>query len=288
MPNRSEMAKPEPTVVPQVPPVSGLTAEAIDILQGQKNLPKVNHLDGFYKGRGHKSECRQDWNRLRARAVTEVPFEQNLAKIQAKAQEMNVWGDHLKKTLATFKSNQSEIPNQRYITFINFNRRSDQKRMYIVDLKTGDIKAYHVAAGKGSDPDGNGYASKFSNFGKSNMSSLGCSLVGGAYAGKKGRPSLILHGLESTNDRSCDRSVVMHPAGYVGGVPGRSHGCPAVRTQDRKEIYKKVSGGGLLCAYQDGGEYEATHKTKKKTYKKSKSKGKSKGKKKKSSRRRRS
>ncbi|UXR64006.1 murein L,D-transpeptidase catalytic domain family protein [Bdellovibrio bacteriovorus] len=91
---------------------------------------------------------------------------------------------------------------------------SNNKRMYVVDMKTGLVTRYLTAHGKGSDPSHTGYAKKFSNVEGSNMSSIGMYVTGAEYSGKHGR-SMRLIGLEKTNDQAMNRAIVVHGAWYV-------------------------------------------------------------------------
>lgn len=194
--------------------------------------------------------CRDDIRRLSQRSTATVKTEKyNLedyirAGVRAGASE-----SQMRQTLAAYASNKSTIKNQRYLTVIDYSKRSNQKRMFILDMETNTVKTYHVAHGKGSDPSGRGRATKFGNKSGSKRTSLGCFIAGGTYHGGNGK-SLILHGLEAgVNDNACARSVVMHGASYVGGTPGRSWGCPAVKNGDRNEVFRKVGGGGLICTF---------------------------------------
>lgn len=194
--------------------------------------------------------CTDDIRALRTRrtaaaASTRHDIEDYIrAGVRAGASE-----SQMRQTLAAFAANKSALKNQRNLAIIDYADRSNQKRLFILDLQTNTVKSYFVAHGKGSDPNGRGRATKFGNVPNSKRSSLGCFVAGGTYSGENGR-SLILHGLEpGVNDNACARSVVMHGADYVGGMPGRSWGCPAVRHRDRKEVFDKLGGGGLICAF---------------------------------------
>jgi len=229
--------------------------ESLQSLFGPGPIPRIQHLDAKYKRSGAPRQCRAAWQTLRRRTPSRRPAA-STETIVAKAVRAGVPESQIKKTLAVFLANRDSIPNQKFISVIDFNKRSNQKRLFIVNVENGDVKAYHTAAGSGSDRNGNGYATHFSNRSGTHASSLGCSLAAGEYRGSKGR-SLMLHGFESSNDNSCGRAVVMHGAGYVGGVPGRSWGCPALKAGDVREVFNKVSGGGLICAYKDGAKAEA-------------------------------
>lgn len=223
-------------------------------LFGTGTIPRLNHLDQKY--RNSKKQCRSTWGQLRRKPIQSRTLI-STQTILAKARINRISETAVKRALAVFIANKESIPNQRYITVIDYNKRSNEKRLFTIDTTTAEIKSYYVAAGKGSDRAGRGIASHFSNRHGTNASSVGCFIAAGEYNGKGGRRSLILHGFESTNDNACDRATIMHPAGYVGGVPGRSWGCPALRPGDVKEVYGKVGGGGLICAHKDGPILEA-------------------------------
>lgn len=257
-----------------VPAERSVEAEIRELF-GEGSVPRVDHHDARYAGRGGSKQCRRTWQSLRRAPVTRHPAAAS-ESIVAKAVAAGVNKRHVEKALATYLANRNEIPNQKHITIIDFNRRSNQKRMFIIELATGNVKSYEVAAGKGSDPNGDGHATHFSNTPRTLASSLGCSLAAGTYNGGNGK-SLMMHGFEPTNDNSCERAIVMHGASYVGGVPGRSWGCPAVKNRDRDEIFDKVAGGGLICAYKDGEVKEAPVVAGSKSNKKKRNTGRNRG-----------
>lgn len=139
-----------------------------------------------------------------------------------------------------------------WIAIIDFTKPSDVRRLYIMNVKTGQFTAHHVAHGKGS---GVRFATKFSNINNSKMSSLGLYLGGSIYSGGHGA-SLNLHGLDPSNNKSAERDVVMHAANYVSdkflkqtGRLGRSWGCPVVSTSLMKRMNADFSNGGVIYAY---------------------------------------
>lgn len=156
----------------------------------------------------------------------------------------------LADTVAYFDKNQSQIGNKNYIAVINFAQSSKEKRFYIIDMKTGKVMAIHTAHGKGSDPDHDGYATKFSNSSGSNASSLGFYTTAETYSGKHGL-SLKLDGRSSTNSNARSRAVVIHGADYVSEssvIQGRSWGCPAVTMSLRTQVINMLKGGALINA----------------------------------------
>ncbi len=156
----------------------------------------------------------------------------------------------LADTVAYFEANPSKISNKNYIAVINFAQSSKEKRFFIIDMKTGKVMAIHVAHGKGSDPDHDSYATKFSNVSGSNASSLGLYTTAEAYNGSHGL-SLKLDGRSSTNSNARSRAIVIHGADYVNesrAVQGRSWGCPAVTMSLRTQVINMLKGGALINA----------------------------------------
>jgi hypothetical protein len=112
------------------------------------------------------------------------------------------------------------------------------------------VKSIHVAHGKGSDSNNDGYATNFSNKVNSEASSLGFYLTAETYHGNHGL-SLRLDGLSSTNSKARERSVVLHGADYVREAEvkaGRSWGCPAVSMALRGDVIELLKGGSLIFA----------------------------------------
>lgn len=141
-----------------------------------------------------------------------------------------------------------EFTNRRYVVLIDFGLRSNQKRFVLLDLKTGKAETHNTSVGKGSDPDGDGIATKFSNTPESNKSSLGFYKTLATYTGKHGR-SLRLDGLSSTNSNALSRAIVIHGADYISdlrNVAGRSLGCPALDNAVVQGVIDKIKGGAMM------------------------------------------
>jgi hypothetical protein len=158
----------------------------------------------------------------------------------------------LNEARAYLSAHRGSFSNQRYITIIDFSKSSSESRMFIVDLATGAARSLHVAHGSGSDPDNDGYATRFSNASGSNASSLGFYRTGETYQGKHGL-SLRLDGLSSTNSNVRSRAVVVHGANYVydsNTRAGRSWGCFAVSMANRGWVVSALKGGSLIYAAQ--------------------------------------
>ncbi len=143
------------------------------------------------------------------------------------------------------------------LVLADFSRPSDEKRLFVVDMKTGELlRETYVAHGRGS---GDRIAVRFSNEPGSHCSSLGFYLTDTVYSGKNGY-SLRLDGLEpGVNDKARERAIVMHGASYAeegfirsAGRLGRSLGCPALPAGESAEIIDLVCDGAVLFIYAPG------------------------------------
>ena len=139
-------------------------------------------------------------------------------------------------------------------TIIDYSLGSDKKRMWIIDMDTGELLYHqHVTHGKNS---GLKHVETMSNVNNSKTSNIGLLKTGETYYGKHGL-SLKLDGLEKGfNDNARSRYIVMHGASYATeayvkarGRAGRSWGCPAIDPAMTKEIIHKLKGGTLLFGY---------------------------------------
>lgn len=149
-----------------------------------------------------------------------------------------------------------KLESTTYAFLIDFDQHSKNKRGYLLNLKNGSVKSYHVAHGRGSDKNHNGYATSFSNVDGSHKSSLGLYITAETYGGKHGL-SLKLDGQEGVNDNARSRYIVMHGASYMSqshikqhGKAGRSHGCPAVDNSVRTDLINKLKGGSLYYIHK--------------------------------------
>jgi hypothetical protein len=157
---------------------------------------------------------------------------------------------HLKAAVLYFDKNKAKIKNQNYMTVIDYSMKSTKKRFFLINMKTGAVVAYHVAHGKGSDADHDGYAESFSNASGSNATSLGYYLTAETYNGGNGY-SLKLDGQSSTNSNARARAVVVHGASYVQEsdvIQGRSWGCPALTTSVSTAVINQIKNGSLMYA----------------------------------------
>lgn len=142
----------------------------------------------------------------------------------------------------------SEIGNDRYISVIDYRVPSNVPRYFLIDTDDMTAEAFLVSHGRGSDPDYDGMADRFSNIEGSKMSSLGAFVTGATYYGAHGL-SLKLKGLSPQNDLAEKRLIVIHGADYVHAgrtVLGRSWGCPALEREVAERIIPLIKGGTFL------------------------------------------
>jgi len=155
---------------------------------------------------------------------------------------------------------QGRVINQSIMAIIDYSQSSDQKRLYILDMKNYKVLFNTlVAHGKNS---GKEWARLFSNKPSSYKSSPGFYITGETYMGNNGY-SLKLEGIEKgINDRAFDRGIVMHGAEYVSdsyieeqGYIGRSKGCPAVPVDEADDIIDTIKEGTCLFVYSASRQY---------------------------------
>lgn len=148
------------------------------------------------------------------------------------------------------------------ISICDFTQSSVNKRLYIIDLSTGQLLFNTlVAHGKNT---GEEFARFFSNIPSSNQSSLGFYRTAETYIGAHGL-SLRLQGEEpGFNNNAEGRGIVVHGADYVSdnfasqcgcSRLGRSFGCPAVPMEQHEEIINAIKGGSCLFVYYPDNNY---------------------------------
>lgn len=145
------------------------------------------------------------------------------------------------------------------LTIIDYQLPSYEKRLWVIDMKSGRVLLDEwVAHGMGR-PCGSGGtmidATSFSNQAGSRRSSLGLFITAETYPGRHGY-SLRLDGLEpGINDKARRRLIVIHGAGYVSPdrarqhLVGRSWGCPAVRPGISRRLIDAIKGGSVVWIY---------------------------------------
>lgn len=152
------------------------------------------------------------------------------------------------------------IENSTVLTIIDFDKTSNEKRFFIVDIEKHEVLFNsYVAHGQNT---GELMAENFSNRESSHKSSLGFYLTDNTYIGKHGL-SLRLDGLEKgINDNARDRNIVVHSADYVSEEfiaknqrLGRSWGCPALPKKGYKEVIELIKDKSLLFVYSSNSDY---------------------------------
>ncbi|NVJ85722.1 MAG: murein L,D-transpeptidase catalytic domain family protein [Algoriphagus sp.] len=163
------------------------------------------------------------------------------------------------KALAGWALLENDLSNP-MLTIIDFSLPSTEKRMWVIDPNTLEVKLHTVVShGRNS---GNLFAESFSNIPNSYKSSLGFYKTAETYQGKHGY-SLRLDGLEKGfNDKARDRAIVIHGADYAreevaksSGRLGRSLGCPALPSEISKEAIDLIKNGSLIFIYGQDSQY---------------------------------
>lgn len=141
-----------------------------------------------------------------------------------------------------------------YLTIIDFQKPSNEKRLWTINMKTKQLLFYtYVAHGKDS---GKRYATHFSNRINSLESSIGVIKTENAYEGSIGY-SMKLAGLEQgINNNIFVRLIVFHSATYASpdyiqqhGYAGNTWGCFAVPPNLNGPIINTIKNGSIIVAY---------------------------------------
>ncbi len=154
----------------------------------------------------------------------------------------------LQEAISAKQQAASKIRNDRYFSVIDYRAPSNVPRYFLIDTADMSAEAFLVAHGRGSDPDYDGMADRFSNIEGSKMSSLGAYVTGRTYYGAHGL-SLKLKGLSPQNDLAEQRLIVVHGADYVHAnrsVLGRSWGCPALERGVTERVVPLIKDGSFL------------------------------------------
>jgi hypothetical protein len=167
----------------------------------------------------------------------------NLVTVNVKSfSSSSIPKDCYNQALAEYRSHNGQ---SRYLIVVDFDLPSSAKRLWIVDMQSGDVVLNtYVSHGENS---GDKYATSFSNENGSHKSSLGTYKTLGTYTGHNGR-SMKIRGLDRTNSNAEKRMVVIHGAWYAD-KGGRSWGCFAVPHADMKKILDLIEPGTILVAY---------------------------------------
>lgn len=154
----------------------------------------------------------------------------------------------LEKAVTYYDQNISKFPNKAYITIIDYKKRSNLQRMFVINMASGAVEKYRTTHGVGSDTNDNGYAESYGNVINSGKSSLGYVRTAEIYWGKFKR-SVRLDGLSNTNSNLRERAVVLHGwdnAHEKDVKQGLSWGCPALDWAVKDGVIDKVAEGSLM------------------------------------------
>lgn len=148
-----------------------------------------------------------------------------------------------------------------YAVIFDVSKSSTEKRLFLIDMASGQVKSFLAAHGLGS---GNGlFPTRFSNRKDSRKTSLGYFLAGNTYSGVHGL-TLRMYGLSKSNDQAYVRDIVMHGARYAKteftekinrltglayGRLGVSWGCPVLAPDQASHVIAALKGGGVIYHY---------------------------------------
>ncbi|HIP50827.1 MAG TPA: hypothetical protein EYG94_01965 [Campylobacterales bacterium] len=155
----------------------------------------------------------------------------------------------LAKTFDYYEKNRySKHLSPNFIAIADYTKFAFQKRLFIVDLHTGDVSKYLVAHGLNSGDRGDRVWNAGNREG-SYKTPTGFFKVGHkeGITSKKRYKYLGLDGLEWKNRNAKQREIILHTAAYVGNA-GRSHGCFAIAPEDRPAVFSRMK-RALLLSY---------------------------------------
>jgi hypothetical protein len=164
--------------------------------------------------------------------------------------------DMLDRALGYFDANKGNIKNQHYLGIMDFGMHSSKARFFAINMDNNTVKAYHVAHGKGSDPNQTGYLKSFSNVPGSLQTSRGFYEVGNEFQASKTGHSAFLYGrTPGYNDNAAGREILIHGADYVSErnmYAGLSWGCFALDKPVNETIISQFKGGAIIYADKSG------------------------------------
>ncbi|MBL9011340.1 MAG: murein L,D-transpeptidase catalytic domain family protein [Alphaproteobacteria bacterium] len=155
--------------------------------------------------------------------------------------------------------NQAQIPftthwlrTDQFIV-IDFSRPAYEKRLFLVNWKTGAAEAFHVSHGRGSAASERSYAAKrFTNVIGSGTSSVGAFVGGQEYLSPRWGRALRVRGLDPTNSRALERTIVFHANEAFfdkhRNVFGWSCGCFMTDEEDLPRVFSALQDGGFVYA----------------------------------------
>jgi len=135
-----------------------------------------------------------------------------------------------------------------YLAVADYTKVALHKRLYIINLHTGEVSRYLVAHGINSGKK-YGRVVNASNASGSLKTPTGFFKVGvkEGVTTRKRYNYLFVYGLERKNRNARKRQILLHTAWYVARA-GRSYGCFAIEPKDRYEVFSKLK-TALLYSY---------------------------------------
>lgn len=158
------------------------------------------------------------------------------------------------------------VENKDFITIADFNKPATSPRLFVLNLKTNQVKAYFVAHGAArpkaplelfkldqlseAQQEQLLYPKFFSNKPGSNATPHGIFILGKTYVGSFGY-SLKMHGLQQDiNDNTFSRYVVMHGfKGISANNVALSQGCSMLEPAAAREVIDQVKDFSLYYIY---------------------------------------
>jgi hypothetical protein len=154
----------------------------------------------------------------------------------------------------SFDRHRRSLTRTDVVGIVDFSKRSNETRFYLLDTNTGVPTAHYVSHGRGSDPAHTGLLQRFSNQPGSLATSEGGYVTSEYYIGRYGQ-SMRVRGLDYTNSNAEARAIVIHPAWYAEpthlathGILGRSEGCFALGSASLRECLARLGPGHFLYA----------------------------------------
>jgi hypothetical protein len=164
------------------------------------------------------------------------------------------------KGLKKLDSN-GKLQNPSIVTIADYSQSSNNKRLYVIDLKNKKLLFNtYVAHGRKT---GDEFARYFSNVEGSLKSSLGFYITEHPIFGSHTGFALMIKGVEKGfNDNALRRAIIIHAAEYATenfikkfGRLGRSLGCPALPPDLNKPIIESIKDGTCLFIYNPDNHY---------------------------------
>lgn len=154
------------------------------------------------------------------------------------------------KANAYYRANYYRLSNKERFVVIDFSLNANQRRFLYLDITGNSFTTYLVSHGLGSDPDGDGNATVFSDRWRTRATALG------AYRAtdgddEKGEPIMRLKGLDDSNDNAKARDIVVKGDDYVNeaaGWAGRSWGAFVMDPTIVAGVIERLEDGVIIFA----------------------------------------